>query len=657
MAHCCLTDIAGPFYDPNKPFRNWSSLPFYQIDSPHPPYVDQAHLANGIARACTYLEHVSRHGYTGIVIDNLAHLVGFEHTPVTIYPWNSPYRQRAAHYRQAFGTLFDRAKQLGMQIFVTADMQWSTPPIKRYVKSLAVGNPRLQHINRWALAEAFTLLPQIDGIIVRVGETGGSHDQGTDYTGHMLYTTVESMHWLIDTLLPICQTYDKLLIVRTWSIGIGEIGDMMWSSERYNELFGPYHSPHLMVSLKHTPSDFYRHLPRNPTLGLPGPQQIIELQNRREYELFGMVPSAVVPLHQELLQHEHATNPQFHGIWAWNSSGGWGGGRAALASEGWSIWTELSSALTAALFHTPDLNTQDFIHTWCIEQFGEPFGTAVAEVYQESARFMEHGWYPGRLAHRKESLGALYLPPLLWVWWMHPTASLIVWAYLASAVPDITTVLHQSNQVRQRLEWHRDRLAPLAPPDNPHAAAVVESIRYFADTIRVAHTIREFLLPAFDAVWRKDRQQWNNITRTSTTLMHMLNEHQATWQAHPDLPPLELDEINAFLNTIQRRPAQVWFEARAACGLVSWLRTRQTPGPRMRTMGVVVAMLLLLSFFPGRQRRAALAGAIVSVMAASPVASSIWQRTVRSMLPLLSRQFYLLPSIFFETGPSFTEWA
>jgi hypothetical protein len=41
----CLADISGPFYVPTKPFRNWSALPFYQLDLPRPPYVDLDQLA------------------------------------------------------------------------------------------------------------------------------------------------------------------------------------------------------------------------------------------------------------------------------------------------------------------------------------------------------------------------------------------------------------------------------------------------------------------------------------------------------------------------------------------------------------------------------------------------------------------------------------
>ena len=66
MRHRCLTDIAGPFYDTRKPFRNRSSLPFYQLDLPRPPYVNCAHLELGMQRALVYLEQVYEQGYTAL---------------------------------------------------------------------------------------------------------------------------------------------------------------------------------------------------------------------------------------------------------------------------------------------------------------------------------------------------------------------------------------------------------------------------------------------------------------------------------------------------------------------------------------------------------------------------------------------------------------
>lgn len=136
-------------------------------------------------------------------------------------------------------------------------------------------------------------------------------------------------------------------------------------------------------------------MPPNPTLGLPGPRQIVELQTRREYELFGLVPSSIAELHQAALQRAYA-NPQVVGVWAWNSTGGWGGGKATLGTTGWNLWTELGSALTGALAQQPGCDAEAFVRAWLAQRWPDtPFAGAVADLYLASAALIEQGWYTG----------------------------------------------------------------------------------------------------------------------------------------------------------------------------------------------------------------------------------------------------------------------
>lgn len=651
MTQRCLADVGGPFYDLTKPFRNWSALPFYQLDLPQPPYVDQQQLAQGITRALAYIERIHAQGYTGIVIDNLAHLVTFERAPIALYLADSPYRLRALIYRAAFSRLFKLAAQLGMEVFVTTDMQWSTPPVRAFAGRMSASNLRLADVNRWALEELFAVFPQVRGLVVRTGEAGGAHNQAVGYTSHLLYSSTAGLRDLVATLLPVCARQQRLLIVRTWSIGIGELGDLLWSRKRYRAVFDGFDSPWLLASIKHGPSDFFRLLPHNPTLGLPGPQQIIELQNRREYELFGMVPSSVAQLHQDALQHAQASNPRYAGVWAWNSTGGWGGGRAALGAQGWSIWTELSSGLTAALVCEPDLDTRAFVYGWCAERFGASFGVALAEVYLESAALIEQGWYSGALGGER-SLGKIVLPPLLWIWWMRPTASLLIWAYLVATISDQRATTRARAAAVEQLGWHAARLAYLAPPASAEAAALVESVRYLADVVAVAHAIRSLMEPAFASAWLGQRARWDALIQRVPELRALLNEHYARWVGNIDFPPLELAEIDAFLRALVDRPGVIWQQARAACLLVAQMRGARRPGHYTYTVGFVTAGALAVALTRRSRRTAGVVGVLVSLLLAKPLR----QRTLKLALPWLSRRLYLLPSIFFETGPSLNEW-
>ncbi|NNJ08878.1 hypothetical protein EKD04_000900 [Chloroflexales bacterium ZM16-3] len=653
-----LADMSGPFYDPRKPFRNWSSFPFTQIDLPTAPYVDQGQLDVGVERACAHLEALRAQGYTGVVIDNMAHLVTFDGAPWPVYTADSPFRLRALAYRAAFGRLFARAATLGMEVYVTTDMQWSTPPLRLAVGELRADSPRLAELNRLAMSELLTTMPEVAGLVVRVGEAGGAHNQGGDYCGHMLYTSPSAMRALIETLLPVCERHSRRLIVRTWSVGIGELGDLICSPERYAEVFGGLSSPNLLASVKHGPADFFRLMPHNPTLGLPGPRQIVELQNRREYELFGMVPSSVSELHRAALARA-AADPQCAGIWAWNATGGWGGGRAALGEGGWSLWTELSSALTAALAQDVELDADAFVRGWLGGQESEgrsrgpedvslrqresirghlsklptsppdsrlltpdPWSEALTDLYMDSAELIERGWYMGRLPGAVESLGGIHLSPLLWVWWMRPTSALPIWAYLADAVGDVEGAIRAAGDAAARAEAHARRLAELAPQGDERATQLVDSARYLASALEISHAARALMLPLMGAAWRADRPTRAALRAASRRALTTLSAHHATWAGRSDLPPLEVAELERFALVLGHAPWRIWVQARATCAAVR--RLRAAPPRR-----------------PGTSSPLGQAGTMLMTTA----------------LPWLSQRLNLLPSIFFESGPSISEWA
>lgn len=647
-----LTDIAGPFYDPAKPFRNWSALPFYQLDLPQAPFVDLAQLERGLERAAFYLDEIVAQGYTGIVVDNLAHLVTFDQAPAQIYPPADPCRLRALAYGAAFGRLFAAAAAKGMEVFVTTDMQWATPGVRRYVGRLTPSNPRVAATNRWALEELFARFPQVTGLIVRVGEVGGAHNLGNCYTGHLLYRTPAALRRLLGDLLPVCERHNRLLVARTWSIGIGPLGDLLWSAARYAEVFGSLRSAHLLVSIKHGPADFFRHLPPNPTLGLPGPAQIVELQNRREYELFGMVPSGIATLHHQVFETARRRGG-LAGVWAWNAVGGWGGGSAALSETGWSFWTELSSALTAALAYDAQLDAEAFVRAWCLTRLapasGAAFAHATAKLYLASEHLIERGWYGGPL-EGGPVLGRLVLPPLLWVWWMRPTAAAPLWAYLAAAVPDVNACLAASRAAAAELSAHAALLAALAPAGNAEAAFVATSARYLRDCVAVAVALRELLLPAFAAAGAGKRAEWVLASKQAPQTLAALAAHRAVWGERADFPALELDEVEAYLHRLAQAPQALWLSARVSGALTRWSLRDGLTQPGAWKAGAL--SLLLVGTWRSSRTRPVLLG----LVAAGLLAVVLRRPVLGVALPWLSRRYQLLPSAFFETGPPLAEW-
>jgi hypothetical protein len=96
----------------------------------------------------------------------------------------------------------------------------------------------------------------------------------------------------------------------------------------------------------------------------------------------------------------------------------------------------------------------------------------------------------------------------------------------------------------------------------------------------------------------------------------------------------------------------IWHQARAACLLVAQLRGARRPGHYTYAAGLVTAGALAVALTRHSRRTAGIVGVLVSLLLATPLR----QRTLKLALPWLSRRLYLLPSIFFETGPSLNEW-
>lgn len=649
-----LADISGPFYTTTKPFRNWSSFPFDQIDLPFPPYVDMQQLTWGIRRALLYLERLSNQGYTGIVVDNLAHLTTFEQAPRAFFPHNTACRLRARAYAEAFQVLFEQAAAYGMEVFVTTDMQWATPDLRSFVASIEPDNPCLLQANRWAIDELFCRFPQISGLVVRVGETGGAHNLGGEYTGHLIYRSVSELRSLVDGLLPICEQQHRLLVIRTWSIGIGELGDLMWSPERYRDVFGSYHSPNLLVSIKHGPSDFFRYLPINPTLGLPGPKQIIELQNRREYELFGMVPAAVIEEQRKIAQ-KVAGDSTITGVWAWNSTGGWGGGTAVLGSSGWSLWTELNSAVTAALSQDATCCLEAFVYAWCMQRFGgqhQEFAHIVAQLYLASEHLFMTGWYLCTQEKQAASLGRMYLPTLLWIWWMRPTASPLIWAYLAVSQSDYQQCIDAGAAALTTLDSYLLQLHACHTADLPEADFVLTSTRYLRDCMRVAYALRSLFLPLAQAALVADYTEWKTLVGQSKHTLQILDQHRDTWGTRSDFVALELAELYRYIEGLHSHPKRAWHAARVAARIVHKIgHVQQLPAPSRPMLAILSLGVLLL--WPKLGLHKIVVGSLLTLR----LSRRLRQPITRWLLPRLSRRFFLLPSIFFETGPALDEWA
>jgi hypothetical protein len=79
--------------------------------------------------------------------------------------------------------------------------------------------------------------------------------------------------------------------------------------EVYERILGGIYSDKLIISTKLTKGDFWNSVPYNPTLYSGRHKRIVELQARREFEAFNVIPNYVAPDYQEALLGFMERNP------------------------------------------------------------------------------------------------------------------------------------------------------------------------------------------------------------------------------------------------------------------------------------------------------------------------------------------------------------
>jgi len=189
-------------------------------------------------------------------------------------------------------------------------------------------NPQTEKLLRAQINEMFDQFPDLDGIVVRIGET---YLQDAPYhQGHIKDKTDEQ-----GTIIPlmkilreeICVKRDKTVIFRTWRA----FDDNEARYQAVSDAVEPH--PNLVISIKHCEGDFFRTNPFSRCIGMGRHRQIIEVQCAREYEGKGAYPNYIANGVIEGFE-EHADMPKgqinslrsfyektpelFAGVWTWS---------------------------------------------------------------------------------------------------------------------------------------------------------------------------------------------------------------------------------------------------------------------------------------------------------------------------------------------------
>lgn len=299
----------------------------------------------------TYLKN---QGYTGQVMNDFT----FAHAAITfdklnpqIFPQGSKDRAWVMAAANRVRKNIAAAHAAGIKVYYFTDLIVLPKKLVELYRNeicdakgkISFERPKTIEIHKMMLDELFGTFPDLDGLVIRTGET---YLNNVPYhTGNNPITNGTTSHVKLINLLKdeVCVKRNKTIFYRTWSFG------GMHDSAAYYLSVTDKIEPHqnLFFSIKHTKGDYHRTFDFNPTLGIGNHKQIVEVQCQREYEGKGAYPNYVMEgvingfeEYKTICKQKGNTclkdikdNKNFAGVWSWSRGGGWVG--PYISNEFW----------------------------------------------------------------------------------------------------------------------------------------------------------------------------------------------------------------------------------------------------------------------------------------------------------------------------------
>ncbi|HHV20728.1 MAG TPA: hypothetical protein GXZ30_04205 [Propionibacterium sp.] len=531
------------------------------------PYVDPVPLERVAAEWRDYVDHVAAYGYNGVIINGFLEYVNFDHLGdgFEVYPADSPYRARHEAMKREVGAMWRYAHDLGLKVVFKSDMLALTGPLEAYLQqqtNLDPTDPRLWEVYRAGFDEFFTDFDWVDGFMIRIGEGGSIYNhRGWDYFSALKVTDAEGVRTMLDVTTAVAAEHDARIYFRTWSVGVGDVGDMHTNPETYERLLGDFHRENLVVSTKFVMGDFDSWLPLNPTLRTGSQRRLVEVQGRREFEAFSSIPNDVGPLHQTALQTLQRDNPQLDGVWLWTQDGGpWRAGPMSLylKTGNWKLY-DLNVYAGARLAWDPDADLDRVNGDWIRRTYSRDPGVVatVGAVLAESRAAVLDGLYIGPYAEQQVFALGLEPPPMMWIFkWdiVSGDSAALSAVYVATrgrvdeAIAAGERAVGAAERMRARLDGV-DRAAFVDPEDYDR---LVESVDHEVDLLRTLQAYRVLVLkhyewldtgsPDAERAWRAALPAWQAAVA----------EHERKWTGNLDLPPFNFFAAEAGMAYAER---------------------------------------------------------------------------------------------------------
>lgn len=583
-----LPDTAnwGNNYEHNQHF-------FEDVMLVNPPFIDTAAFARESHKWAGYTGRMGRFGYNAIAIPWFLEFINFdkEGNGRQVYGDASIYRSRHDSLSARFGALMEVAADSGLGTYLWTDMVALTPPLKEYLEErfgeIDTENQAFWEIYGKAAEEAFEKFPQVDGLIIRIGEAGSVYNKpGWDYTSELYVRSPEAVRLMLEAFLEAAEKYDKTIIFRTWSVGVGKIGDMHTNPDTYQEVLGDIHSDHLVVSTKYCNGDFYSWHNFNPTLYQGQHRRITEIQAKREFEGFGAIPNYVAPLHQSALQAFLAKNPRLEGVWVWTQYGGplRAGPMIIYPFYGFNAINDVNVYSASRLMMDPYANLDSITRAWIGDYFGNDslLVSNMTDFLNASYGVMLKGLYISEFAKYNVKALGLEPPPMLWIFeWDILGASSAVFSNIYYVTRDhFQEVVDEGFEAVQGAVLLKDLLlaARERVEKNPDDFdLLIASVDYEIELFRLLDYYRQFFMHYYHWIDTGDR-------RSATQYKLALGQFKAVVQYHED-------KFEGDLNTLGMDFEETKTGIKAAENAPSSIRWARVTS--------VLALFLLLMGIPG----------------------------------------------------------
>jgi hypothetical protein len=554
-----------------------ASKAFADVLLPDAPYIDPESLADAYDDFDLFIRHSLANGYNAVAFPGLVEYLTFDDVPGgPVYAEGDDHRAKALALRDAFAPFWDRAQELGMKVFLRTDMLTLTTPLEQYLTgrfgSLDTANPELWDVYAAGLDELYAAEPSLDGVLIRIGEAGRVYGvEGWDVYSALAVTSVDSVRTMLETLTAQAEATEREVIFRTWSVGVGAVGDMHTNDESYEAVLGGIDSTALIVSTKYTLGDFYSWLPLNATLEQGQQRRIVEFQSRREFENFGAFPNDLGPQYQFALEKLLAATANIEGVWTWTQDGGpWRAGPMTLYLKAgfWQLY-ELNTMLAADLARDPSTDVGRITEDWAREWFSDDPATvsAIVQAMALSRPAIEQGMYIQPFAEQRVFAIGLEPPPMMWIFeWDILTGDSavldVIYAISRDATGgDIEKAIAGGQQALADVESMRD-LVTSADAATWHDAAARDAflgtLDYEVDVLRLLSSYRAMILhqaqwhdtvsPGAYAAWEADRDAFEALAAA----------HVERYAGDIDYPAYNLTAAELGVQRADRDLAMAW---------------------------------------------------------------------------------------------------